>query len=301
MVSSVISLFSGCGGMDLGFLGDFDYGGRHYGRLPFEVTWANDVDQAACSTYAVNLHHEINCGDIRHVMTAMPTRADVVIGGFPCQDFSQAGKRRGFEFERGVLYRQMALAIKRTKPKAFVAENVVGLLSIPGALERILQDFRDLGYNVGHHVLKAQDYGVPQTRERLFFVGVPHGTEFEFPGPSGCDPVTASEAIGDLAEMPEGAVDSHFWSNAKKSKGQGNAPIKADRPSPTIRAEHHGNIEFHYSLPRRLSAREAARLQSFPDEFRFPVSTTKAYKQIGNAVPPVLAWHLAGAVSEALR
>jgi DNA (cytosine-5)-methyltransferase 1 len=113
--------------------------------------------------------------------------------------------------------------------------------------------------------------------------------------------VTLREAIGDLEQLPEGAVPNHYWSKAKANKGQGNTTVDPDRPGPTMRAEHHGNIEWHWNGTRRLSAREAARIQSFPDDFAFAPSTSSAYRQIGNAVPPVLAWHIAKALGDQLE
>jgi DNA (cytosine-5)-methyltransferase 1 len=115
------------------------------------------------------------------------------------------------------------------------------------------------------------------------------------------DWVNLKRAIGDLEKAKEGALPNHYWSKAKKNKGQGNNLVSADKPGPTMRTEHHGNIEYHWNGKRRLSAREAARIQTFPDDFIFYPSTSAAYKQVGNAVPPVLGWHLAKSVEEFLN
>jgi DNA (cytosine-5)-methyltransferase 1 len=112
--------------------------------------------------------------------------------------------------------------------------------------------------------------------------------------------MSLDEAIGDLEYVDEGAEPNHYWSKAKKNKGQGNNAVRKNSPGPTMRAEHHGNIEFHWNETRRLSAREAARIQSFPDDFIFYPSTSSAYKQIGNAVPPVFAWFLAKGIERFL-
>src|SRR5205814_1191071 len=112
--------------------------------------------------------------------------------------------------------------------------------------------------------------------------------------------MTSQAAIGDLEALEESEEQSHVWSRAERSAEQGNRKIKADRPSDTIRAECHGNIQYHYSLPRRLSMREAARIQSFPDDFIFAAKLRETERQVGNAVPPVLAWHIAQAVRECL-
>jgi len=295
----VVSLFSGCGGMDLGFVGGFEYIGRKHDALPFEIVWANDINRHACATYQQNLHHEIVCADIASVDIATIPSADVVVGGFPCQDFSLAGKRRGFDAERGNLYRFMVKVVEHCKPRIFIAENVKGLLMIPGAIERIKADFFDAGYEVQHRLLSAAEYGVPQTRERVLIVGCRRGIDFQWPDDD--RRVTAKEALCDLEDIPWDGMNGHRWSKCKQNKGQGNKPIKADAPSVTMRAEHHGNIEFHYSLPRRLSVREAARIQSFPDSFNLVSNASESYRQVGNAVPPLLAWHIAKSVQEALQ
>lgn len=313
---SVVSLFSGCGGLDLGFVGGFDFLGKKYSRNKFDITWANDIDEASCRTFANYFRHGIVCGDIKEILSGkhnklfdlpLPLKSDIVIGGFPCQDFSHAGKRLGFDSDRGVLYKSMAEVIKRVDPLIFVAENVRGLLTMNGgeAIKKIKKDFDSLGYNVIHKLVTAADYGVPQMRQRVIIVGTKKGElpEFEYPDPIFAEDkwTTLKEALGDLENLPEGKLPNHFWSNAKKNNGQGNSLVSANRPGPTMRTEHHGNIEYHWNGKRRLSAREAARIQSFPDDFIFYPSTSSAYKQIGNAVPPVLAWHIAKSVEKFLN
>lgn len=295
---SVVSLFSGCGGMDLGFVGGFPFGGRYYDRLPFNIVWANDISVPACNAYRLNLKHRIHEGDIEGVMDTLPKRADVVIGGFPCQDVSVNGSRSIAEGERTVLYRQMVEVVKRTKPAAFVAENVRGLLSTEAKpfFDTMLQDFGLPGYKVSYQLYRASDYGVPQVRWRVFIVGVRGRRKFRHPEPLDGAPMTAQEALQDLEDLPESKEIAHIWSKAKPSPEQGSRALKADRPATTIRAEHHGNTQWHYNQHRRISLREAARLQSFPDAFRFPSGMREAERQIGNAVPPVLAWHIAKAV-----
>lgn len=313
----VISLFSGCGGLDLGFVGGFDALGRHYRKLPFRLLWSNDSDSNACMTYRKNFQKEIVCDDIRNILdfgpgdllsSGLPDSADIVLGGFPCQDFSVAGKRRGFGSQRGTLYKSMVEVVRRTQPLVFVAENVRGLMSIAAgaALEKIKEDFASIGYSVDWKLLHVADFGVPENRERVIIVGTSQQKGlplFEFPESTVVEEewMTAVEAIGDLESIEEGEVQNHFWSKAKKFEGtQGNTLIKKDGLAPTMRAEHHGNIEFHWNGKRRLSAREAARIQSFPDNFVFYPSTSAAYRQIGNAVPPVFAWHLALSIDKFL-
>lgn len=301
----VISLFSGCGGMDLGFAGGFSFLGKRYAKNPFDIIWANDFNEAACRTYARNIGKHIHHGDIWKLIDQLPARADVVIGGFPCQDISVNGKGAGVDGKRSGLYRAMVDVVSRTKPKIFVAENVKGLLMKhnKGSLERVISDFESLGYDVSFQLYHAADYGVPQTRERVIIVGTRPGIPAFVPPKATHHKgthISARAAIGDLAELPENPDLNHIWSRANKSAEQGNRRLIADRPGYTIRAECHGNIQFHYALPRRISMREAARFQSFPDNFVFDAKLRETERQVGNAVPPVLAWHIAQAVKRCL-
>jgi DNA (cytosine-5)-methyltransferase 1 len=301
----VISLFSGCGGMDLGFTGGFELLGERYEKTPFNIVWANDFNAAACRTYARNIGQHVRHGDIWTLMDSIPKSADVVIGGFPCQDISVNGKGAGVDGKRSGLYRAMVEVVAKTKPKIFVAENVKGLLMKHNAqsLERVLTDFRALGYEVTFQLYNAADYGVAQSRERVIIVGTrPDVPKFAPPKPTHdkSQHVTARVAIDDLASMPENEAFSHVWSRASKSAEQGSRHMLANRPGYTIRAECHGNIQFHYDLPRRISMREAARFQSFPDNFIFDAKLRETERQVGNAVPPVLAWHIANAVASCL-
>jgi DNA (cytosine-5)-methyltransferase 1 len=302
---SVVSLFSGCGGMDLGFRGGFSVFGRAYARHPFKIIWANELNQAACRTYRRNIDENIHCGDIWDYINLLPTGADVLIGGFPCQDLSINGKGLGVDGKRSGLYSAMVEAIKIVNPKVFVAENVKGLLlkTRRDSFARIMADFGSLGYDVSHSLYHAADYGVPQSRERVFIVGTLKTTgKFTPPTPelSAANWMTAAQAIGDLENKEMDESVNHVWSAANISGEQGNRRLVANRPGFTIRAECHGNIQFHYSLPRRISMREAARIQSFPDDFIFQAKLRETERQVGNAVPPILAWHIAKSVAECL-
>ncbi|MGI5868695.1 MAG: DNA cytosine methyltransferase [Kiritimatiellia bacterium] len=301
---SVVSLFAGCGGMDLGFQGGFDFLGTHYKQNRFDIIWANEINPDACKTYRLNFGGPIVEGDIYDCMDQLPAYADVVIGGFPCQDISINGKMLGLAGKRSSLYKAIVETVSRLHPKVFVAENVGGLLmkKHEPALKTILSDFKALGYNVSYHLYHAEEYGVPQTRDRVIFVGTRSDMpEFIPPPPCTQEPLTAKDALADLESHPHDKDFSHVWSLAKASREQGNRHLIADRPGYTIRAECHGNIQFHYSLPRRISMREAARIQSFPDSFRFASGIRATERQIGNAVPPVLAWHVAQAVEAVIR
>ncbi len=296
---TVVSLFSGCGGMDFGFKGGFEVLGRRYGSHPFDIAWANELSPEACKTYESNIGHAIHQGDIWTMLDSLPEGQDVLIGGFPCQDISVNGKRAGVNGTRSGLYKAMIEAIKRVKPKVFVAENVKALLRHEGWLKQVVDDFSALGYTLHYQLYQAADYGVPQTRERVFFVGTAPGVKpFVPPVPELSAPswVTAKQAIGDLEDRERSTVTNHIWSEANVSPEQGNRRLVANRPGYTIRAECHGNIQFHYRLARRISMREAARIQTFPDRFVFRSGLRETERQVGNAVPPVLAWHVARAV-----
>jgi len=326
----VISLFSGCGGMDLGFRGGFDVFGKHYESNPYDIIFANDIIKKACETYEHNFGHKPHCGDIKELDYKTLPKADIVIGGFPCQDFSLAGKRKGLASERGKLYLEMKNVIEHCNPIAFVAENVDGIRKSKAgddttALDIIIEDFKSMGYEVVYKVVNAADYGVPQNRIRVIIVGIRKdiNKKMKYPeithGELGKYKwMSSKEAIDDLWDkIGVSEIKDHterHYSKAKFYPGkrmQGNRQIDANRPSPTIRAEHHGNIEGHYRSMdpnnpddmtswRRLSIRECARLQSFPDNFEFPCAPSEAYKQIGNAVPPILGWNIARALYKSL-
>ena len=297
---TVASLFAGCGGLDLGFVGGFEFLGKTYPSQPFEIVWANEINAAACKTYRCNLG-EIIQGDVFDVMETLPESVDVVIGGFPCQDISINGKMKGIKGERSSLYVAIVEAVKRTNPKAFVAENVGSLFlkTNSESFKKIVEDFGALGYRLDVQRYDSSEYGVPQTRDRVFIVGVREGLPaYNPPKPSTADaPITAKQAIDDLKGLPWDPAFAHIWSKAKRSGEQGNRHLVADRPGYTIRAECHGNIQYHYELPRRISMREAARIQSFPDSFVFASGLRETERQIGNAVPPVLAWQIARSVA----
>jgi len=301
----IISMFSGCGGMDLGFMGGFSINNRFYPEHPVEIIWANDFNEAACRTYKKNIGHEIKCGDVWSLLETMPSSTDILVGGFPCQDISVNGKRAGVSGKKSGLYRAMVEAVKRTNPRVFIAENVKGLLMKynESSLKQVLKDFSDLGYKVSYNLYRVADYGVPQTRERVIIVGTKNGDQF-FPPKAERNTanwITAKEAIQDLEKIPMNPEINHIWSEAKRSPEQGNRKLLPNRPAYTIRAECHGNIQYHYSLPRRISMREAARFQSFPDNFIFDSKLRETERQVGNAVPPVFAWHIAEAVIDMLN
>lgn len=397
----VVSLFSGCGGMDIGFEGDFMCLKKSINTLVhpnwikevigewallaptgFNTVFANDIREdakLAWSNYFANrktdtenIYHLASIVDLvkqaKLGKNIFPKNVDVVTGGFPCQDFSVAGKRQGFDSQkshtggrlevgepsiesRGQLYMWMRDVISITKPKLFIAENVKGLTNLSDVKEIIEQDFASAangGYIVvPARVLYAADYGVPQSRSRVIFFGFQKNalkknamealTQSVIPpqydpypvkthGIPNMPYVTCADAFVGLEE-PETTNDSSqkVYSKAKYMgvHCQGQTEIKLDSIGPTIRSEHHGNIEYrrlsaehggkiHYELiqglrERRLTVRECARIQTFPDDYEFIIprtlnhgslSSSDAYKIIGNAVPCVLAYNIAKNIEE---
>lgn len=338
---NVVSLFTGAGGMDLGFKGGFEYLGTKYNEQPFKLVFANDIFTQAADVYEANFKHKVERTSISELKIAdLPNvEVDLVLGGFPCQTFSHSGNREGLADPRGQLYQQMIRVIKHYKPKMFVAENVDGIRNSmkntegenvdESALDTILRDFDLAGYKVQYSVLNAADYGVPQSRRRVIIIGIRQDIggiddvyyPLELFSLDGSDLPrwrSSSDGIDDLWDkINDPTILNHTikdYSKAKFYPGkkmQGNNRISENRPAPTIRAEHHGNIEAHYRTTlddpsdmngwRRLSVRECARLQSFPDNYNFTTSASSAYKMIGNAVPPVMAWHIAKSVYHTLR
>lgn len=404
---NVLSLFSGCGGMDIGFEGGFRCLNRSINRkihpnwiveenehwvtlakTGFKTVFANDIRPDAKAAWvsffkdrtaqANEIYHIASIVDLvkraKNGEKVFPDNIDVVTGGFPCQDFSIAGKRKGFHStkshnggildvgepsieSRGQLYMWMRDVVTLTSPLMFIAENVKGLANLDDVKTVIENDFAQAG-NGGYLVvpavvLHAADFGVPQNRERIIFFGFkknaltkealrelsqsniceqynpypPKTHSYTVPSHESLyKPVTCTEAFVDLLEPNESDdVSQQKYSKAKYmgKHCQGQSEIKLDSIAPTIRSEHHGNIEFRRlsvenggehleelkkGLPeRRLTIRECARIQTFPDDYQFilsktlenvSVSSSDAYKIIGNAVPCVLAYHIAMNLAE---
>lgn len=403
---NVLSLFSGCGGMDIGFEGNFKCLRRSVNvdlhpdwivegdekwvtlkKTIFDTIFANDIRPDAKAAWVSYFEsRKQNANDVYHIESIVdlvkrakngeevfPKNVDVVTGGFPCQDFSISGKRKGFNSEkshdggklsddepsvesRGQLYMWMRDVITITEPSLFIAENVKGLTNLEDVKEVIERDFAKAGGNgylvVPAKVLNAADYGTPQSRERVIFFGFKKSAltkdalkalrakriipEYDPYPPkthayTAIDDllmpvVTCREAFADLVEPAESNDPSQRVYSKAKYMGkhcQGQTEIKIDGIGPTIRSEHHGNIEFrrlnmeHGGTiidelnagleERRLTVRECARIQTFPDDYCFilkkteqnvSVSSSDAYKIIGNAVPCMLAYNIAQHLSE---
>ena len=293
----VVSLFSGAGGLDLGFK-----------MAGHEIIWANDLYSDAVDTYRANLGDHIVCEDIFTVDEANVPDCDIVIGGFPCQGFSVANTKRNVADERNKLYRQLMRIISAKKPKFFLAENVKGIYSLAKGevLKMILADFTSLGYKVQAKVLNAADYGVPQLRQRVFIIGVRNDIDFKFEYPVPTYAATGTEGLprwigvgAALADLPDpdepNSIPNHDYSKYKlRFNGYiGHRMIDSQKPAPTVTArgdDKGGVVVLHHpNNQRRMSCRELATVQSFPTDYVFSGNRSSVYRQIGNAVPPMLA------------
>ena len=303
----VVSMFAGCGGLDLGFVGGFKYMGRTYGRCGYRIVKAFDFDSKAVETYRHNIGSEIEHADLRAMPAADIPAAQMLIGGFPCQEFSSCGPQGGLESERGKLYLSLVRYMEHHSPLIVVAENVINLdrMQDGNVLRTILADLESAGCGYKFRVwrLFAPDFGVPQFRHRLFLVGV----RSDLPGhPKEPTPNFQGKhrsidwAIADLEDICDESVpnQSQYFlaSKAKRGNGQGDETNRAGEPSYCIRANPKSRVHFHYKLNRRLTVRECARLQTFPDDFVFLHSNTANIMQIGNAVPPILGHAVAKSV-----
>lgn len=305
---TVVSLFSGAGGLDLGLI-----------QAGLRVVWANDCDASAVATYRKNIGDHIVCDDIRNIAPASIPTADVVVGGFPCQGFSQANRLRSVNDERNALYRFFYRTILEKQPKFFVAENVKGILSLGGGavVDRIVADFGAAGYLVERKLVNMADYGVPQTRQRVIFVGqrVDLGRSFAFryPEPTfgkGRDRewVSIREALDAMPDpdRPNG-LKNHVYSAYKLAfrNFTGHRPTDPCKPCPTILARGNGGGGVcaipHYNGLRRLTVRESAAIQTFPMDFEFVGTMNACYRQIGNAVPVLFARQLGRSLLDAER
>jgi DNA (cytosine-5)-methyltransferase 1 len=312
---SVVSYFCGCGGLDLGFRGGFRYHNEDYERLPFDIKAAYDHEPRCIETYNGYFGEgHASVKDLSDIDVNTVPKADVLIGGFPCQEFSSCGPLGGLESERGRLYQTLISYMNEHHPLVVVGENVINLERMEDGevLKTITTDLTNAGYKVKVWKMYAPDYGVPQRRTRLFIMCVRndiydrHGLP-EMPLPKFVKKEYRSVewAIGDLIDITNDSVpnqDQYFWaSRAKKGNGQGDESNKKDLPAYTIRANPKSRVQFHYSLDRRLTVRECARIQTFPDDFKFTHAKTASVSQIGNAVPPMLAHVVAKTVVDYLN
>lgn len=319
---NVLSLFSGCGGMDLGILGGFSFLGKQYDRLPFDIVYSIDFDQYCTKIYNDNFVHKSLVGDVRDIVVDDLPEFDILVGGFPCQSFSisaQNPPRLGCkDEEKGLLFREMVRILEARKPRFFIAENVKGILSANKgqAFKLIIKEFSDVGYHIKFKVLNASLYGVPQKRERVIMVGFRDYSDFMkfyFPYPLMMkewhvlrDVIDFKEDSNEKLFFSEKAVAGMMKNRTKMNKGRAQ---NLNEPCNTI-SSHLAKVSLNSTDPvllvngryRRFSTREAAKIQSFPDDFKLDsVSETCQYRAIGNAVPPVLMWHIANALSKVIN
>ena len=327
----IISLFSGCGGLDLGFE-----------RAGFDIPVANEYDPTIWETYRVN-HPSTKLieGDIRYIKESdLPNDVDGIIGGPPCQSWSEAGSLRGINDSRGKLFYDYIRILKSKQPKFFLAENVSGMLADrhSEAVRNIIEMFKECGYDLTVSLVNAKDYGVPQERRRVFYIGFRRdlGVHFKFPMGSTADDkkkLTLRDTIWDLqyTAVPAGARNYHnpkainnneFFTGAYSPIFMSRNRVKGwDEQAFTVQASGR-QCQLHPQAPkmrfieqnkrefvrgkehlyRRMTIREIARIQGFPDDFKFIYNyTDDAYKMIGNAVPVNLAYEVAVAIKEALQ
>lgn len=284
---NVASLFCGCGGLDLGF---------H--QAGYNIIWANDFDKYAVQTYNLNFPNAAVCADLNEIDINTIPAHDALIGGFPCQPFSMMGKEKGFDDKRGTLFFKVVEIIENQRnrgnqPRIVVLENVRNLMTHDkGKTFKVIKEtLESLGYHVFAEKLNSADYGVPQTRNRVFIVCIMDDIEYIFPKGNGTE--------RELKDILESNVDDKYFLSDRvlktiMSNGTGGYYAKSEidlkiaRPLTATMAKMHRACQDNYVTQekgvRRLTPRECARLQGFPDTFKIKVSDAQAYKQFGNAV-----------------
>lgn len=323
----VVSLFAGCGGLDLGFE-----------KAGFDVVWANEYDSSIHATYLLNHPKTQLCTlDIRNVSANDIPDCDGIIGGPPCQSWSLGGKSLGIEDDRGKLIYDYIRIVKDKRPKFFIMENVPGMVTARhfDAFNEFLNLFRDAGYIVKYELMNAADFQIPQERLRVIIVGMRTDlrVEYLFPTKLDSNPVTLTRAIGDLRIPPTpynnetvnirgNIIPNHdYYTGPYDKKFMARNRVRGwDELSFTIQAQAK-NEPLHPQAPkmvyvspqerqfvkgkeclyRRLSVRECARIQTFPDSFKFVYDKViDGYKMVGNAVPPRLAFYIALSIRKCL-
>jgi DNA (cytosine-5)-methyltransferase 1 len=298
----IVSLFSGAGGLDLGLI-----------QAGHEIVWANDFDGDCVKTYNHNIGNHVTLDAIENIPSNDIPDCDAVVGGFPCQGFSQANRLRVGDDPRNSLYKEFLRVITDKQPKWFLAENVRGILSLDGgeAIKTIEQDFAHAGYRVQKRLFNTADYGVPQSRRRVIIAGTRKDlpTSFDYPYP---EPTHDGKGLGNLkkwvsvgkalARIPEPEskhqLINHICSKYKVTNRNftGHRTTDPNKPSPTILARGNGKGGVcaiqHPNNHRRMSIREQAIIQTFPVDFEFIGQMNSCYRQVGNAVPVLFGKHL---------
>ena len=304
---TAVSLFCGAGGLDMGFE-----------RAGFKTIWANDFDKDACKTHQNWSKANVVCGDISKIDLSTIPISDIILGGFPCQGFSLSGPRK-IDDSRNVLYKHYVKLVKQNQPAVFVGENVKGLLTMGkgSIIDAIIEEFSLCGYDVYYQLINAKDYGVPQDRERVIIIGIRKDLgikSFELPKYTG-EKKTLRDAIGHLSEPKTEEVCTAPFSSRYMSRNRKRGwdevsytiPAMAKQVtlypgSPNMEKVDKDLWKFgENGVTRRLSWREAAAIQTFPDDMQFYGDQTSIYKQIGNTVPVQLAYHVATAIRQILE
>jgi len=323
-----IDLFSGAGGMSLGF-----------SKAGFTNLFSVEFDKQIANTYKENFpSHNLYVGDIKElntsqIMTSLDKNkeVDVVIGGPPCQGFSMAGNigRTFIDDERNSLFKEFVRVVSIVTPKVFVMENVSRMATHNNGqtIKEIVNEFKKLKYKVSYNILQTADYGIPQKRQRIFIVGTKKNVEFVFPEKQKGF-LSIKEAIEDLPKLksgetsdipnhnamnhsvqmlhkmsyvPDGGNRNSIPENIRPKSGDARKYIRYDSKKPAVTITGDNRKIFHYSQNRALTSRELARIQTFPDDFIFYGNSGSIQQQIGNAVPPKLAELIAIQVKKAIK
>lgn len=300
MKNRVCSLCSGCGGLDLGFI-----------KAGYKIIWANDLDKYAVESYKANIGDHIVLGDLNDINYADIPKHDILIAGFPCQPFSIMGKEKGFEDHRGSVFFKICEIIDIRNPQVVVLENVGRLLTHKGgsSYKIVESELKKRGYKVFKKILNSSDYGVPQTRKRIFIICFKnHNINFNYPKGF---PIELT-----LKDILEKGVDRKYYLTEKIKKtilshGSGKYSSKPEtdldiaRPLCATMAKMHRAGQDNYVTTelglRRLTPRECARLQGFDESYKIVVSDCQAYKQFGNAVTVSVAYEVAKAIKECIE
>lgn len=315
----VASLFCGCGGTDIGMQGDFDYLDQYYASNNINIVYANDIEKTACDLFERNFGIIPDNRDIRTVKSDEIPEFDILTGGFPCQSFSivaQNPKRLGIKDEKGMLFFEMCRILRERQPKCFIAENVKGILTANRgeAFPLIIKEFEDSGYKVTYKVMRSVEYGIPQKRERVIIVGFRKDldVQFEFPCPiteNAEEYIPLKTVIDDDVDekyfFSQKAVDGMMKKRAVMNKGRAQ---NINEPCNTVGA-HLAKVSLNSTDPvlmvggryRRFTPREVARIQSFPECYELLGSESSQYRALGNAIPPVMFWHITKKVIECLE
>ncbi|MFH1288136.1 MAG: DNA (cytosine-5-)-methyltransferase [bacterium] len=312
---TAISLFSGCGGSDLGLIGGFSFLKREYSSTGVSVVHASDINAKAVATYNLNFEHKAVVEDVNN-LRFNKNEADMIMGGFPCQPFSTVNPTKNPAAKRNQLFWQMADIIEQVQPRVFIAENVKGFyrLSSGKYFDMAKNEFSRLGYKICYKIVDASDYGVPQKRERLFIVGIrsdidkifsfPEATHGEFSRLKKAKVPLKSVVDSLIPEDPKYYFSKRAVEGVKRAKPNMKRALAQNLEGQCLTVTSHlAKVSLNSRDPvllvnkkkelyRRFTPREAARIQSFPDSFQFAGSEGDAYRQIGNAVPPVIMWHL---------